>query len=236
MPLNAATANVPRDWPRDAATAMAVQQALRGRVCLKYSGPLTKWIAGLDVGYDPATNTSHAIGVMMPLDSLVPEQVVQASLPTEFPYIPGFLSFREVPVLLAALQKFDRVPDVLMVDGQGVAHPRRFGVASHLGVLANLPSIGVAKSKLCGHYHALGAHAGNTTLLYDREQPIGTALRSKANCLPLFVSAGHLMDQATALDITIRCLCGYRLPEPTRIADKYSKKSEREKPVPSLLV
>lgn len=234
MPSTAAITNLLANWPRDAATAITMQQALRGQVRLANDAAPSHWIAGLDVGYDPATNTSHAVGVLMTIDRLQPFQLTRAVLPTEFPYIPGFLSFREVPVLLAVLRQFERLPDLLMVDGQGIAHPRRFGIASHVGVLTDIPAIGVAKSKLCGRFDPLPEAAGCTTPLRDGTEQIGTVLRSKAKCLPLFVSPGHRIDHAAALHVTKQCLRGFRLPEPTRIADKYSKKVERERQ-PALL-
>lgn len=217
----------PFSIPANAAQAIAMQQQLRSMVRLEDSPAACDRIAGLDVGYDPPSNQSHAVAVLMHAHDLRPIAIERAQMDTPFPYIPGLLSFREIPALLAVLEKLPQQPDLLMVDGQGVAHPRRLGIAAHLGVVTGLPSIGVAKSKLVGHYRDLGNEIGATALLQDQGETIGMVLRSKASCLPLFVSAGHRISQQTALAITRQCLRGYRLPEPTRIADKYSKRALR---------
>ena len=144
-------------------------------------------------------------------------------MPTGFPYIPGLLSFRELPVVLKALQQLSELPDLLMVDGQGIAHPRRLGIAAHLGIMLDWPAIGVAKSRLTGKYNEPGNRKGDQSPLLDKNEKIGTVLRSKDNTAPLFISPGHRMSQETALEFTLQCLVKHRLPEPTRIADKISK-------------
>ena len=183
-------------------------------------------VAGVDVSYDIKQNISYAFIVAMKLDELLPLTTVKAELPTAFPYIPGLLSFREIPIILKALDLLKEKPDLLMVDGQGIAHPRRMGIASHLGVLMDIPAIGVAKSRLTGKYEEPGPQKGNTSLLFHKEERIGTVLRSKDNTLPLFISPGHRMSHETALKITLDCLRRHRLPEPTRIADKLSKQKK----------
>lgn len=218
-----------QDWPRDAASAIARQQALRGQVRIEPCLEPISLIAGVDASFDPVTEQGFAVIVLMRIDELKPLTVVRAELPMTFPYIPGLLSFREIPVLLAAFDKLPQCPDLLMVDGQGIAHPRRLGIASHLGVLMNLPAIGVAKSKLVGHFKTLNEKAGAMSALNDKGEHIGTVLRSKAGCLPLFISPGHRIDHAQSVAIVQQCLRGYRLPEPTRIADKLSKRVERER-------
>jgi deoxyribonuclease V len=212
-------------WPEDAPAAIAMQKAMMDKVRLHDEfGPL-ETVAGVDCSYDITSNLSFAVVVVMRLDALHPLQVVRAQLPTGFPYIPGLLSFREIPVILEALRKLPILPDLLMVDGQGVAHPRRLGIAAHLGVLLDWPTIGVAKSLLTGIYHEPGLLKGDSSPLLDRrtKEQIGTVLRSKDNVKPLFISPGHRVHQQTALDLTLRCLVRHRLPEPTRIADKISK-------------
>ena len=204
-----------------------MQQALRARVCLADDVPPPRVIAGVDVSYDLTSNLTRAFVVLVDAVTRKPLGSVMAAVPTAFPYVPGFLSFREIPAILAALPKLSRDYDLLMVDGQGVAHPRRLGIAAHLGVLLDRPVIGVAKSRLVGRHVALGAAVGSAVpLLADRRdggERIGTVLRSKAGCNPLYVSAGHRMSQDAAAARVAACLRGYRLPEPTRLADKLSK-------------
>ena len=209
--------------PKDIQDARRIQQELRSKISL-VSGPADiKLVAGVDCSYDIPGNLSRAFIVLMTVADLKPIASVEAELPTAFPYVPGFLAFREIPVILEALASLERKPDLLMVDGQGVAHPRRMGIAAHLGVLLDMPAIGVAKSRLFGHYAEPGLLKGDSSPLYDGKEHIGAVLRSKEKTLPLFISAGHLIDQETALALTLRCLTRYRLPEPTRIADKISK-------------
>jgi deoxyribonuclease V len=142
---------------------------------------------------------------------------------TDFPYISGLLAFREIPAILKALSCLQEQPDLLMVDGQGVSHPRRMGIAAHLGVVTDLPSIGVAKSRLTGKHEEIRSEKPAQTPLMDKGEHIGTVICSKDKCNPLYISAGHRITHATALAITQHCLRGYRLPEPTRIADQISK-------------
>jgi len=212
-------------WPRDAAAAIAVQKDLRARVRMENDFGELKIVAGVDVSHKD--EVSRAVVVLMRVGEWAPLAIARAEMAIEFPYIPGLLSFREIPVLLKTFEKLsgltDLTPDFLMVDGQGVAHPRRLGIAAHLGVLLDLPTIGVAKKRLCGRFEEPGAEKDDWSLLLDREERIGTVLRSKNNTLPLFISPGHRMDQETALAITLSALGRYRLPEPTRIADKLSK-------------
>lgn len=211
------------EWPASAAEAVLIQNRLRHLVSLRDSVKNPKIIAGVDCSYDVKNNLSYGFIVLMRIGELKIFEEVRAELPTHFPYIPGFLSFREVPVILKALEKLKTRPDILMVDGQGFAHPRRVGVASHLGVLAGIPSIGVAKSRLCGRFEEPGETKGAYSQLSDKGEMIGYVLRSKERTKPLFVSAGHGISHASALKITLNCLQKHRLPEPTRIADKLSK-------------
>lgn len=176
-------------------------------------------VGGTDVGFeDEGKITRAAIVILTYPDFHVVEYHV-ARLKTEFPYIPGYLSFREYPALLSAWEQVEHKPDLLLVDGQGVAHPRRLGIASHLGLLLDMPTIGVAKKRLCGHYNPLPKVAGQVTPLTDKQQQIGWVLQSKNNCNPLFISSGHRISQDSALKWVNLCLRGYRLPEPTRWAD-----------------
>lgn len=213
-------------WPKTAAEAALVQQNLRHQVKLINDFATPKRIAGVDVSYDLETNMSHASVVLIEAESLKLIHSAKAILPMEFPYIPGFLSFREIPVVLAALAQLPEAPDLLMVDGQGVAHPRRLGIAAHLGVLLDMPAVGVAKSRLVGRFHTPGFYKGDASPLMDKQERIGTVLRSKDNVNPLFISPGHRVDHETAVELTLQCLTKYRLPEPTRLADKLSKTRE----------
>lgn len=176
-------------------------------------------IAGADVGFEQGGEiTRAAIAVLSyPQMALVEYQI--ARIPTQIPYIPGFLSFRECPALVAAWQMLQRRPDLLMVDGQGIAHPRRLGVASHFGLTIDVPTIGVAKSRLCGHFLPLGDAVGSTQALWDKDEQLGWVWRSKMRCNPLFISPGNGISLASSLYWVQQCSRGFRLPEPTRWAD-----------------
>lgn len=209
--------------PSTVKDAIAIQQEMRKKVILCDIFQDIRTIAGIDVGYDVKANMSKCALVVMDAKSLDIKQSVIAIEESPFPYISGLLSFREAPVILKALSVLERQPDLLMIDGQGVAHPRRLGIAAHIGVLTGLPSIGIAKSRLCGSYKEPSFSKGSYTLLTDKDERIGTVLRSRDNVKPLFVSAGHKISQETALEWVIKTLGKYRLPEPTRLADKLSK-------------
>lgn len=176
-------------------------------------------VGGTDVGFEDEGKTTRAAIVILTYPDFDVVEYHVARLKTEFPYIPGYLSFREYPALLSAWEQVEHKPDLLLVDGQGVAHPRRLGIASHLGLLLDMPTIGVAKKRLCGHYNPLPKVAGQMTPLTDKQQQIGWVLQSKNNCNPLFISSGHRISQDSALKWVNLCLRGYRLPEPTRWAD-----------------
>ena len=135
-----------------------------------------------------------------------------------FPYIPGLLSFREAPLILAACEQLDLIPDLVLVDGQGIAHPRRFGLASHLGLFLNIPTIGCAKSLLCGAHEIPDSEPGNYAEIIDKSEIIGAALRTKPGVKPVYVSIGHKIDLETAIRWVMNCCRGYRLPEPARLA------------------
>lgn len=219
-------------WPTTIDEAVQVQQELRHRVRLENDFGDIKIIAGIDVSYNIATNLTRAFIVLLDAKTLKIITSVKAELPTVFPYVPGFLSFRETPAILEAFKMLPQQPDLLMIDGAGIAHPRRFGIACHIGVLLNLPSIGIAKSRLFGRHGEIGTQKGDHMPLTDRGEQIGTVLRSKEKTNPLFVSPGHKMDQNTALSQVQKCLTTYRLPEPTRLADKLSKeKSAAQAPL-----
>lgn len=213
------------DWPQTAAEAIALQQTLRQQIRLTDDIPSLSTIAGVDVGYDNESERSHASIILLRHGTMEILAATQAFMPTTFPYVPGLLSFREIPVIIEAMKQLPQMPDLLMVDGHGIAHPRRMGIAAHLGVLLDLPSIGVAKSLLTGRYGDLGPSKGSIQPLTDRQtgQQIGTVLRSKEGCNPLYISPGHRVSMINALRIAQAYITKYRLPEPTRLADKLSK-------------
>ncbi|WMJ68425.1 deoxyribonuclease V [Stenotrophomonas sp. 24(2023)] len=217
----------PGHWQGSVAAARAQQQHLALHVERNDRLPAhLQWLAGLDVGFEDNGATTRAAAVLLDARTLQPIAQETARIPTVMPYIPGLLSFRELPALLAALALLPRTPDLVFVDGHGIAHPRRLGVAAHLGVVTGLPSIGVAKSKLVGTFTAPGPEAGATAPLMDGHEPLGWVLRSKVRCTPLFVSGGHRVGADTALAWVQRTLRGYRLPEPTRLADRLASRRD----------
>ncbi len=220
--------NINNTWPGTAAEAIAIQKELMDKVLIHDDFGDAKIIAGVDCSYDIKSNLSFAFIVLMKRGEWKVLESVSAKMPTKFPYVPGLLSFREIPVILKAFEKLKTVPDLFMVDGQGIAHPRRLGIAAHLGVLLDIPSIGVAKSKLTGHYAEPDLKKDSESVLKDRDVRIGTVLRSKDNVKPLFISPGHKVGQESAVKLVREALTKYRLPEPTRIADKLSKMKENK--------
>lgn len=214
----------PAAWPVDLAQARAVQEALRHRVReAAPKGFAPRHVAGLDVHFSRTGETAYAAAAVIDTASLELVESAQAILPASFPYRTGFLSFREVPAALAVMRLLATPVDLVMADGQGRAHPRRFGLACHLGVLTGLPTIGVAKSRLLGRFAEPGEAPGDHTPLEDKGEIVGAVLRTKARCRPLFVSVGHRIDLETAVAWVTRLAARHRLPEPTRLADKLSR-------------
>lgn len=215
MPLHS-----PHAWALTPEQARALQEQLRSQVIRYDRLGEVKWVAGVDVGFEENYEITKAAVVVFSFPDLQISKQAIAHCPTAFPYIPGLLSFREIPALLAALNKLSTLPDLIMCDGQGIAHPRRFGIASHLGVLLDVPTIGVAKSRLVGTHQDVPPEKGNWQPLYDGGETIGAVLRSRTNVKPLYISTGHRVSLLTAIDFVLRCTSKYRLPEPTRRADK----------------
>ena len=176
-------------------------------------------IGGADVGFEQGGEVTRAAMVLLKYPSLELVEYTVARIATTMPYIPGFLSFRETPALMAAWQLLSHKPDLLFVDGHGISHPRRLGVASHFGLLVDVPTIGVAKKRLCGKFEPLAAEPGALVPLLDKGEQLAWVWRSKARCNPLFISTGHRVSMDSALAWVQRCMNGYRLPEPTRWAD-----------------
>lgn len=216
------------DWTGDVAALRAVQAELAQRVVLRddFAKPLGT-VAGFDVGFEDGGAITRAAAVLLDAESLdVLDQQV-ARLPTRMPYIPGFLSFRELPALLKALGMLSAAPDLAFIDGHGIAHPRRLGIAAHFGVATGLPSIGVAKKILTGEPRmALHEMRGAFTPLRSGNDQIGWLLRSKPGCLPLIVSPGHRVAMPSAPELVMRYVGKYRLPEPTHLADRLASRRD----------
>lgn len=206
-------------WDLSPQAAISLQKQLAGQIRLNNSLPqVIQKVAGVDVSYRKRGGMFHAAVVVLDYPSMAVLESVTASGEVNFPYVPGLLSFRELPILLQAFAKLKTVPDVILADGQGIAHPRRLGLASHLGLWLDLPTIGCAKSRLVGEHDMPGLNKGDWEPLVDAGVEIGRVVRSKANVKPLYVSPGHKVDMQKAMEVVLRCGRGYRLPEPTRQA------------------
>lgn len=206
-------------WQLNPKDAAVLQRQLAGQVARRDVLPGSlRLIAGVDVSCRRRAEPLHAAVVLLDYTTMDRLEVATASGTVDFPYIPGLLSFRELPVLLQAFRKLTRIPDLVLVDGQGLAHPRRLGLASHLGLWLDLPTIGCAKSRLCGVEEAPGPERGAWAPLCDGGEVIGRLVRSKDRVRPLYVSIGHKIDLPRATEIVLHCSRGYRLPEPTRQA------------------
>lgn len=180
-------------------------------------GDLTT-VAGVDAGFEDEGNTARAAVVVLSLPELKPVAYALVRGPATFPYVPGFLSFREAPVIIEALGQLPEPPDLVICDGQGIAHPRRLGIASHIGVLTGLPTIGCAKSLLTGRHPEVPDERGARVPLTHRREQVGWALRTRPGTKPVFVSPGHRVALDTAADLVMACVTRYRLPETTRYA------------------
>jgi len=200
-------------------TLINIQCRLRKKVILIPPDNFSpKLIAGVDVAYSRKDEYLYGAVVILTLPELNIIEKKIAIGKVKFPYIPGFLSFREVPILLKVFKQIKQKPHVILVDGQGIAHPRRFGLACHLGICLNIPTIGCAKSCLIGTYNPVPNQLGSYSFLKDNEEIIGLVLRTRKGVKPIFVSPGHLIDIETTYNITLASLKGYRIPEPIRLA------------------
>jgi deoxyribonuclease V len=225
----AALAALESDWPRTPAEAEQLQQELRPRVIAEDAlPPDIRFVAGVDVAY--ALDESQACAGVAVIDasSLRTVETQTAMRPVEFPYVPGLFAFRELPAVLQALARVTTPIDLLVCDGHGIAHPRRFGLASHLGVLLDLPSLGAAKTRLTGAHGALARPRGSHAPLRDGAEVIGAAVRTRQDVAPIYVSIGHRISLATAIAWTLRLCPRYRLPESTRQADQLVNRLRRE--------
>ncbi|MEM8488776.1 MAG: deoxyribonuclease V [Bacteroidota bacterium] len=209
-------------WQVSSAAAVAIQRDLAGKVRVE---PLTgkiETIAGVDVSIRGKALQTAITVLALPSLEVVEEVTWQGTV--QFPYIPGLLSFREMPAILPALEKLSVAPDVFMTDSQGLAHPRRFGLACHLGVLLDRPAFGVAKTRYIGRYAEPGIAKGSLSSLTDKGEIIGSVVRTRDKVKPVFVSLGHLMTLDDAIRLTLACTTRYKIPEPTRLAHKLSKR------------
>lgn len=225
-------------WDGTVAGAFALQARLAASLKLEddFPKPLHR-IAGVDVGFEDEGRTTRAAAVLLDAASLQPLAEMVARRPTTMPYVPGLLSFRELPAVVAALAALPQVPDLVVCDGQGIAHPRRLGIAAHVGISTGLPTLGVAKKRLCGRHEPVGERRGERSLLRDErsDEPIGWVLRSKDGVLPLIVSPGHRVSLASAPGLVLGWLTRYRLPEPTRLADRLASRRAPVDPQARLL-
>ncbi|TBR59863.1 endonuclease V [Westiellopsis prolifica IICB1] len=208
-------------WTLTLEEAIAIQEQMQTEVITsdQLQEPV-QYVAGVDMGFEADGTISRAAVAVLSFPDLKLQETSIARRPTSFPYIPGFLSFREIPAVLDALEKIKITPDLILCDGQGIAHPRRFGIACHLGVIIDIPSIGVAKSLLIGKHEELPDIRGSWQPLIHKDEIIGAVLRTRVGVKPVYVSSGHRISLPTAIDYVLRCTPKYRLPETTRIADK----------------
>lgn len=219
---------VPHSWSLSPKQAVALQTRLASQVSRQAAATSYRLIAGLDAAF--SVDGRYCLAAVVLWDLRDREMVEQhtATRRLTFPYVPGLLSFRETPALLMALRKLKRSPDVLICDGQGYAHPRRFGLACHLGVLTHIPSIGCGKTRLIGSHEPVPARREASVPLWDHEEQIGTVLRTRNGVRPLYLSIGHRMDLPTACRLVLECAGRYRLPEPTRLADHIVSRVRKE--------
>jgi deoxyribonuclease V len=205
-------------WQLSTSQAIEIQHQLAAQVSRNAEATTPHFIAGVDISVKKAQEmaTGSVVVLSYPELRVVEIQIVRGRL--DLPYIPGLLSFRESPLTLAACEKLSITPDLIMVDGQGIAHPRRLGLASHLGLFLDTPTIGCAKSLLCGSHEEPGVEPGSYAEVKDKGETIGVSLRTKLGVKPIYVSIGHKIDLQTAIHCVMECCRGYRLPEPTRLA------------------
>ena len=209
--------------------AVEIQERLKKSIILRGSAKDCKLIAGADVSYTKESEIFYASVVVFNLQTMERVEEVTASGKVDFPYIPGLLSFRESPILLKAFAKIKSEPDVIILDAQGIAHPRGIGLASHIGLLLDKSSIGCAKTRLIGEYNEVGGEAGCHSQLTVKDKIVGAVLRTRKNVKPVFVSPGHKIDLKTSIALILKSCRGYRLPEPVRQAHNLVKKTATDK-------
>lgn len=219
--------NLEHNWDVSPAQAITIQEELRQQTILTDDFDQIQTVAGVDVGFDKTSNSGRAAIAVLHLPELELMETAVVEMVLHFPYVPGLLSFREIPVILKALERLSVPPDLLLCDGQGYAHPRRLGIASHLGILADIPAIGVAKTRLIGTHDTVPKRKGSWARLMDTNEVIGAVLRTRENVKPLYISAGHRVSLATSLSYVMQCVTRYKLPETTRQAHALSLFSKK---------
>lgn len=205
-------------WDLSPAQAITLQKRLAGQVQVAPMPDLPQIVAGLDCAFSRDKKRIAAVAVVMRLPDFELLETAEAVMEVRFPYVPGLLSFREAPACLEAMRKLRTTPDAVLIDGQGIAHPRRLGLASHLGLFLDCPTVGCAKSRLIGDYQDPPKEKGTYSLLMDKDERIGSVLRTRQNVKPLFISPGHKVTHQQAMDIVMTCCTRFHLPEPTRLA------------------
>ena len=215
-------------WPRTPRAAIALQHLLRPRLKLGGGPRAPKTVAGADLSYDLATDRLYAVVVVLSFPALELLETSAVVRRVTFPYVPGLLSFREAPAVIAAWGRLRHPADLLLCDGQGIAHPRGIGLASHLGLWLDVPTIGCAKSLLVGSHGPLRLRRGSTSPLRHAGRTVGTAVRTRACVKPLYVSPGHRVGFAYAVRLALACARGFRVPDPTRLADRLVGRLRRE--------
>lgn len=221
---------IPSSWldPSSLEEAQCVQRELAERIILTDAFSFSHLVGGMDVSNNLYDNMVYASAVVLDKQNLQLEEETATAQSQLFPYIPGFLGFRESPALITAFKQLTKRPEIILVDGHGISHPRRLGIASHLGVLLDIPTIGVAKSVLVGHPAGpLGNAKGDTVPLVWKGEQIGIFLRTKERCLPVIISTGHRISLQSAVEVVLHCLTRYRLPEPTRQAHLAANRCRR---------
>jgi len=214
-------------WNLTPREAMRLQERLRERVELEDRFGDIRYVAGADMAFDPETEVAFAGVIVYRFPALEEVERRMARRKLRFPYVPGLLSFRESPVLLAAFARLRTEPDLILIDGHGRAHPRRFGIACHMGILLEKPTIGCAKSRLVGEHQEPGERAGATTPLMLEGERLGVVLRTRDNVRPIYVTTGHRVSLDSAVSLVKQCVDGLRIPKPTREPDHYVRDLRR---------
>lgn len=214
-------------WDLTPREAMRLQERLRERVVLEDRFGPVRLVAGADLAFDPETGVAFAGVIVYRFPELEEVERRMARRKLRFPYVPGLLSFRESPVLLAAFARLKTEPDLILIDGHGRAHPRLFGIACHIGLLFDKPTIGCAKSLLVGEHEEPAAAAGSTAPLVFRDECVGAVLRTRQSVKPIYVTPGHRVSIGSAVELVRKCVDGFRIPKPTREADHYVRELRR---------
>ncbi len=220
------------EWDVSTGRARELQESLKDAVIRTGTVPVLRRVAGIDVSVNRWTKTGRAAVVVLDYPAMTVAEVSAVSGDITFPYVPGLLTFREAPLVLAAWEKLGTAPDAVLVDGQGIAHPRRIGLAAHLGLCLGVPTVGCAKSRLIGEHGEPGIEAGSTADLRDGNEVIGRVVRTRDGVKPLYVSIGHLIGLDAAVQLVLACCRGYRLPEPTRLAHQAAGGHLQNNPAP----